>query len=106
LGLSYFRLTVAGGRISTPAMPKSIHRESYKLLCSLLVARRKEAGLSQYDLARKLKRPQSFVAKIEVGERRIDVLEFLDITRALNADPHEILRAVEAAYFSSQENNP
>jgi len=86
-------------------MPKSIHRESYKLLCSLLVARRKEAGLSQYDLARKLKRPQSFVAKIEVGERRIDVLEFLDITRALNADPYEILRAVEAAYLSSQENN-
>ena len=86
-------------------MPKSIHREAYKLLCSLLVARRKEAGLSQYDLARKLKRPQSFVAKIEVGERRLDVLEFLDIARALNADPHEILRAVEAAYPGSQDND-
>jgi predicted transcriptional regulator len=84
-------------------MPKSIHRDSYKLLCALLVARRKEAGLSQYDLARKLNRPQSFVAKIEVGERRIDVLEFLDITRALNADPFEILHAVEAAHSSARK---
>lgn len=86
-------------------MPKSIHRESYKLLCALLVARRKEAELSQYDLAAKLNRPQSFVAKIEGGERRIDVLEFLDITHALGADPYEILRAVDATYRSSSENN-
>jgi len=84
-------------------MPKSIHRDQYKYLCALLVARRKDAGLSQYELARKLKRPQSFVAKIEIGERRIDVLEFLDIARALNADPYEILRAVEAAYPASQD---
>lgn len=86
-------------------MPKSIHRESYKYLCALLIARRKEAGLSQYDLAARLNRPQSFIAKIEVGERRIDVLEFLDIANALNADPYEILRAVEANYRSSEHSS-
>jgi transcriptional regulator with XRE-family HTH domain len=83
-------------------MPKSIHRESYKLLCALLVARRKDLGLSQYDLAERLKRPQSFVAKVEAGERRVDVVEFLDITHALDADPYEILRAVEVAYRNSR----
>lgn len=86
-------------------MTKSIHREPYKQLCALLIARRKEAGLSQYDLAEKLKRPQSFVAKVEVGERRIDVLEFLDIAHALDADPCEILGALEVVYHNSQDNN-
>lgn len=86
-------------------MPKSIYREPYKQLCAILIARRKAAGLSQYALADKLKRPQSFVAKVEGGERRIDVLEFLDIAHALNADPYEILSALEEAYHSSQDTS-
>lgn len=86
-------------------MPKSIHREAYKRLCALLISHRKEAGLSQYDLATRLNRPQSFVAKIEIGERRIDVLEFLDIARALGADPYEILRVIEDTYPGSREDN-
>jgi transcriptional regulator with XRE-family HTH domain len=84
-------------------MPKSIHSEAYKLLCTLLIARRKDIGISQYDLADRLKRPQSFVAKVEGGERRMDVLEFLDIAHALDVDPCKILRAVEIAYHTSQQ---
>jgi transcriptional regulator with XRE-family HTH domain len=56
---------------------------------------REAAGLTQDKLARRLKRPQSFVAKYEGGERRIDVVEFLSITRAIGADPLSILKAMQ-----------
>jgi transcriptional regulator with XRE-family HTH domain len=52
---------------------------------------RQEKGLSQRDLAKKLKRIHTFVSKYERGERRLDVIEFLDIAKALGADPHEII---------------
>lgn len=60
-----------------------------------MVEARKAAGLTQHDLASRLKKPQSFVAKYEGGERRIDVVEFLDIVRAIGADPIHILRALQ-----------
>ncbi|MCA0454429.1 MAG: helix-turn-helix transcriptional regulator [Chloroflexi bacterium] len=81
-------------------MTKSIHNASYKLLCKLLITRRKELHLSQYDLAEMLNKPQSFIAKIEGGERRIDVLEFLDFAYVLNIDPCEIIRVIAATYYS------
>lgn len=56
-------------------------------------------GVSQYVVARRLKRPQSFIAKIEGGERRMDIIEFLEIAHALDIDPYEILRAVEAVCY-------
>ena len=83
-------------------MPKSIHSEPYKRLLALLVAQRKVADLSQYELAERLHRPQSFIAKVEGGERRIDVVEFLEIVRALEADPYEIMREVEGVQLSHQ----
>jgi transcriptional regulator with XRE-family HTH domain len=59
-----------------------------------MVEARKKAGLTQHDLARRLKKPQSFVAKYEGGERRIDLVEFLTIAQAIGADPVRILRAL------------
>jgi len=58
------------------------------------VEARKSAGLSQQELARRLKRSQSFIAKLEVGERRVDVVEFIDIARALGKEPTELLSRV------------
>lgn len=55
---------------------------------------RKSAGLSQQELARRLKRSQSFIAKLEVGERRVDVVEFIEIARALGKEPTELLSRV------------
>jgi transcriptional regulator with XRE-family HTH domain len=60
-------------------------------LCTVLVEARKGAGISQQELARRLKRSQSFIAKIEVGERRIDVVEFIEIARALGREPTKLL---------------
>ena len=54
---------------------------------------RAKADLTQEKLAKRLKRPQSFIAKYEGGERRIDVVEFVAIAKAMGADPIEILRA-------------
>jgi transcriptional regulator with XRE-family HTH domain len=65
-------------------------------LISLLVAAREKAGLTQQQLADRLDRHQSFVAKYEGGERRIDVIEFLAIARALEADAARLVRELVA----------
>ena len=57
-----------------------------------LVAVRRASGVRQQALAKKLGRPQSFIAKYEGGERRIDVVEFIAIARALGADPVKLFR--------------
>lgn len=75
-------------------MRKTVHTASYKALLNQLVAARNAADLTQQALAHRLKKPQSFIAKVERGERRIDVIEFLAITSALNANPIKILRSV------------
>jgi len=52
------------------------------------------AGLSQIDVAATLGKPQSYVSKIESGERRLDVVEFVEFARALGSDPVRMLRAI------------
>jgi transcriptional regulator with XRE-family HTH domain len=71
---------------------KSLRTPDHVHLIELLVAAREKAQLTQQQLADRLGKPQSFIAKYEGGERRIDVIEFLAITRALQADPARIVR--------------
>jgi len=66
---------------------KTLRSSEYKVFLDLLRAARKSAGLTQEALARRLRRPQSFVAKYENGERRIDVVEFVALARAFNVEP-------------------
>jgi transcriptional regulator with XRE-family HTH domain len=73
---------------------KSVHSTDQAVFCRLMIKARKAAGLTQHALARRLKKPQSFVAKYEGGERRLDVIEFVAISRAIGADPVKILRAL------------
>jgi len=75
-------------------VPRSSHDSRYVLLRHLLIKARTESGLTQTQLARILKRPQSFVSKYETGERRIDAVELLDVCKALKQDPVKILRSV------------
>jgi len=49
---------------------------------------------SQQELAKRLHRPQSFVAKYEGGERRVDVVEFIEICKAIEVDPHKLLKVL------------
>lgn len=75
-------------------MEKSVFTEEYQALVRLLVEQRKSAGLTQEELARRLRKPQSFVSKYENGQRRLDIVEFLAIANALDADPHPIVEKV------------
>lgn len=75
-------------------MRKSVHTRAYTVLRERLVAARQAAGLTQQQLAKKIGRPQSFVAKCENGERRIDLVEFPEIASLLEADARHIIRAV------------
>lgn len=72
----------------------SIYSDSYQLLLELLVTERKTSGLTQAQLADRLGRPQSFVSKYERGERRLDVVELLQVCRAIGADPHRIVQVL------------
>jgi transcriptional regulator with XRE-family HTH domain len=77
-------------------MQKSLKSAEYERLVAILVAVRHASGVRQQALAKKLGRPQSFVAKYEGGERRIDVVEFIAIVRALGADPVKLFREFAA----------
>lgn len=68
-------------------MNKSIYTSRYEKLLGLLREERRAAGLTQQDVADRLDKPQSYVSKYESGERRLDVIEFLDVTQAIGADP-------------------
>ena len=58
--------------------------------------RRFEANLTQKTLSARLKRPQSFVAKYESGERRLDVMEFIEVADAIGFDPAVFIRELRA----------
>ena len=73
-------------------MQKSLKSPEYERLIALLVAVRKKADIRQQALAKKLGKPQSFVAKYEGGERRIDLIEFIAIVRAVGGDPVRLFR--------------
>ena len=73
-------------------MQKTIYTQQHQRLCELLIEARKKADLTQAEVAERLGKPQSFVAKYEGGERRLDVVEFLAVTAAIGVDPVRILR--------------
>ncbi len=77
-------------------MPRSRNSPRYALLTRLLVQARLDAGLSQVELASRLRRPQSFVSKYESGERRLDVVEFVEVAEAIGCQAAAILANVEA----------
>lgn len=69
------------------ALAKTLRTAGHKALVAILVASRREAGITQRELADRLKKPQSYVAKIEAGERRVDVVELVALAKALKVDP-------------------
>ncbi len=76
-------------------MTRSAFSRKYTRFRQLLADARRAAGLTQVELAKKLGRRQSFISKMETGERRLDVIEFLEVARALKVDPGRFLGEVE-----------
>jgi len=75
-------------------MPKSVFTDANRVVVEELIAARKAAGLRQQDLAERLGKPQSFISRIEGGQRRVDILEFYAIARAMKADPAELFGTI------------
>lgn len=67
-------------------MPKSVFTDAYKTFLDVLIQARKDADVTQAELAERLGKPQPWVSNIERGIRRVDVIEFIAICRALNVD--------------------
>lgn len=70
-------------------MQKSIHTPEYAALRAELLEMRERAGLSQRELARRLHVSHSWVAKVELGERRLDLIEFCQVAEACSAQPRD-----------------
>ncbi|MBB4096976.1 helix-turn-helix domain-containing protein [Sphingomonas kyeonggiensis] len=77
-------------------MSKSAFSDAHQLLISALADARRDAGIHQADLAKIIGKDQSFISNIERGQRRVDVIEFYAIARALNVDPVQLFIEVVA----------
>ena len=75
-------------------MTKSVHTKNYARFLELLIKARKDASVTQDKVAERLSRPQSFVSKYENGERRVDVIEFLELAQAIGFDPISFIRKI------------
>src|SRR3546814_10018312 len=80
-------MRATGFHRSPVSMSKSLRSPRHNKLRQLLVDARKEGGWTQEQVAAKLNKPQSFVEKYEGGERRLDLIELIDVLRALDHDP-------------------
>jgi transcriptional regulator with XRE-family HTH domain len=72
-------------------MPSTLRSPRHEALRAFLVERRKKAGLTQAEVAARLGRYQSFVATVESGQRRVDVVEFLDFAEAIGFNPRDAI---------------
>lgn len=73
-----------------------INPKEYKPIGSALAAARVASGLTQTVVARRLRKPQSFVSDYELGKRRVDLVEFLRIAEVVGADPVRLLGRIVA----------
>lgn len=73
-------------------MPRTLGTPRHNALRTFIVERREQAGLTQHEVSARLKRPQSFIASIETGQRRVDVVELLELAKAIGFDPHDAIR--------------
>jgi transcriptional regulator with XRE-family HTH domain len=70
---------------------KTLRTRRHRALCAALKSARKRLKLSQHEVASRLKTSQTVIARIEIGERRIDVIEFIDLAKVLRLDPRTLL---------------
>lgn len=87
-------------------MDKTIYSRQSKALCHTLVAMRESAGLTQRQLAAKLKREHNLVGRLELDERRLDVVEFYWFCKACGANPESAARSMMRRLQELDTNHP
>lgn len=75
-------------------MPASMHNPAADLLARRVVELRRAAGMNQRQLATALGREQSYIGRIETGQRRLDLIEWIQLLRALKTDPERELTRI------------
>lgn len=80
-----------------------VDAEHYEVVGACLMAARRGAKVTQQELAARLGKPQSFVSEIERGQRRVDLIELLVISRALGADPVELFADIAKSASVSEK---
>jgi transcriptional regulator with XRE-family HTH domain len=85
-----FHLNALGANV-----PKSVYTAAYRQLTKMLVKARTEAELTQAELAEAIGWQQTDISKVERGERRIDVIEFLQFAKVLDIDAQEFMRELQ-----------
>ncbi|MDX1001550.1 helix-turn-helix domain-containing protein [Sinorhizobium medicae] len=73
----------------------SLRSDLYRRMIELLVQARKDAGITQVELGKRLGQRQTFVSKFELGERRLDAAEFVTVCRALGVSPQQIIEKAD-----------
>lgn len=75
-------------------MSRSLRSPLHTSMMTVLRRERGRSDLTQAELAGRLRRPQSYVAKVETGERRLDVVEFVEYARAIGLEPAHLLALI------------
>ncbi|MFB9978190.1 helix-turn-helix domain-containing protein [Mesorhizobium kowhaii] len=76
-------------------MPKSVHSERHRMIAAALASQRRAKGLSQAEVAKVLGKHQPFIANIESGERRVDLVELMDIAKIIDLDVVALVRDLQ-----------
>lgn len=76
---------------------KTLGTQQHEALIRLIIEQRQEIGMTQSELAAELGEYQSFVARMESGQRRVDVIEYLELARILKFDASKILKFIQSS---------
>jgi transcriptional regulator with XRE-family HTH domain len=82
-----------------------VQPKDYAIVGAALADARLRAGLTQQELAKRLRKPQSFVSNYERGQRRIDVLELLRIVEALDGNASRVFADILARRLRSKASS-
>jgi transcriptional regulator with XRE-family HTH domain len=75
-------------------MSRTLDTRRHEALRAFLVERRKIAGLRQIDLAKRLGRAQSYISNIEIGQKRIALIELIEWAEAIGFDPEDAITEI------------
>lgn len=86
-------------------MVRSLRTPGHRAMMQVLTETRKSKRITQQDLADRLSRPQSYIAKVETGERRLDVVEFIEWASAIDSSPAELITTIMTSSLHQQTQN-
>ena len=81
-------------KLAAHLMSKTVFQGEHRHLVDVLIGARKAAGLTQTELAHRVGKDQTFISLIERSQRRVDVLEFYALAKAMGADPVSLFNDV------------